>query len=249
MPFHSSVLPYARVSATRPGNRLARLGAALRGHAAALAAGLCAVVAAPAALAHPHMWIDARATLVFDTQGRVAAVRQHWRFDEMFAAYAAQGLPTEKDGSLSAKTLQAMADDWMQALGEPVSHYFTIVEVDGRQQAYGKPREARVTRDAKGLLALSFVLPLATPAAPGGKGVKVDVFDPTYFVAYSFDEPDAIALQAAPAGCKATYRPPRPLDWKTMQELAAIPADADGLPEELLALTKGLTHRIEVACP
>ncbi|SAI67200.1 ABC-type uncharacterized transport system%2C periplasmic component [Bordetella ansorpii] len=221
---------------------------ALRRRLAMLAAGLGAAVAAPAALGHPHMWIDARATLVFDAQGRMAAIRQFWRFDEMFAAYAAQGLPTEKDGTLSAKTMQAMADDWMQALGEPISHFFTTVEVDGHRQVFGKPREARVTRDAKGLLALSFVLPLAKPAAPGGKGVKVDVFDPTYFVAYAFDEPNAVTLQAAPAGCKQTYRPPRPLDWKTMQELAAIPADADGLPEELLAITKGLTHRIEVAC-
>ncbi|WP_260986217.1 DUF1007 family protein [Bordetella genomosp. 13] len=195
------------------------------------------------------MWIDGRASVVFDAQGRMSAVRQQWRFDEMFAAYAAQGLPTEPDGSLSAKTMQAMADDWMQALGAPISHYFTTVEVDGRKQAFGKPRDARVTRDAKGLLTLSFVLPLAKPAAPGAQGVKVDVFDPTYFVAYAFDQPDAVSLQAAPAGCRPSYRPPRPLDWKTMQELAAIPADADGLPEELMAITKGLTHRIEVACP
>jgi hypothetical protein len=33
-----------------------------------------------------------------------------------------------------------------------------------------------------------------------------------------------------------------------MQQLAAIPADPDALPDELFAITKGLTHRIEVRC-
>jgi len=51
------------------------------------------------------------------------------------------------------------------------------------------------------------------------------------------------------AACTADYRKPKELDWKTMQELAAIPADPDALPDELFAITKGLTHRIEVRCP
>lgn len=215
---------------------------------AAVMGGVCMLAAAAPLQAHPHVWIDARATLVFDTQGRLAAVEQQWRFDEMFAAYAAQGMPTGPDGSLTPETMRRMADDWMEALGEPISHYFTTVQVDGRRQAFGKPRDARVTRDAKGLLTLSFVLPLAKPAAPAARGVSIDVYDPTFFVAYAFDEPDAVTLKAAPAGCKPSYRPPKPPDWQTMQQLAAIPADAEGLPEELLAVTKGLTHRIEVAC-
>ncbi|CFO11094.1 Uncharacterised protein [Bordetella pertussis] len=68
-------------------------------------------------------------------------------------------------------------------------------------------------------------------------------------MAYAFDEVGATALRGAPAGCSQAYRPPRPLDWATMQQLAAIPADPEALPEELFAITKGLTHRIEVTCP
>jgi len=197
--------------------------------------------------AHPHMWIDARAVVEFDDAGRIAGVRQVWRFDDMFGAYATQGLSRQAGGGLAPEVLRTMAEDWMKALGEPVSHYFTRVTQGGRTLPFGPPRDAAVSFE-DGRLALAFTLPLAAPA-PASGATAVDIYDPTYFVAYAFDEAGATALRGAPAGCGQAYRPPRPLDWATMQQLAAIPADPEALPEELFAITKGLTHRIEVTCP
>lgn len=214
-----------------------------------MAACSLALGAAPAAQAHPHMWIDARAVLQFDAQGRVEAVRQEWLFDEMFGAYATQGLPRTADGGLAPDTLRGMADQWMRALGEPISHYFTTVTYDGQRQPFGAPREAAVDwSPADSRLRLSFVLPLRQPVAPGAQGISVDIYDPTYFVAYDFGAAGAVALQRAPAACRVAYRPPRMPDAKTLQQLAAIPADPAALPDELLAITKGLTHRLEAAC-
>lgn len=212
---------------------------------------VAALLTAGAANAHPHMWIDARAQIDVDAEQRITAVRQVWRFDEMFGAYATQGLKKGKDGSLPAATLQGMAQDWMKALGEPISHYFTRVTVNGKSAAFAVPRDARVDWNPKTTrLTLSFTLPLAEPVAPGAGGAQVDIYDPTYFVAYAFDEKGAVSLGGPQgAACTADYRKPKELDWKTMQELAAIPADPDALPDELFAITKGLTHRIEVRCP
>lgn len=222
---------------------------ARRGLAALTAA--TAMLAAGAASAHPHMWIDARAAIELDAQHRITAVRQVWLFDEMFGAYATQGLKKGKGGTLPPDTLKTMADDWMKALGEPISHYFTRVTVDGKMAAFAAPRDARVDWNPKTTrLTLSFTLPLAKPVAPGVDGAQVDIYDPTYFVAYAFDEAGAVSLAGADAAaCTAAYRKPKELDWKTMQQLAAIPADPDALPDELFAITKGLTHRIEVQCP
>ncbi len=207
------------------------------------------LAAAPAlAPAHPHMWIDARAEVAFDAEGRVAAVRQQWQFDEMFGAYAMQGLAREADGGLAAETRERMARDWMAALGEPVSHYFTRLTHGGRTLAFGAPQDADVQWDGE-RLRLSFTLPLAEPVAPGAEGIAIDIFDPTYFVAYAFDAPQAWTLKDAPAACRQHYRAPQALDWKTMQQLAAIPADIDTLPDELFAITKGLTHRNLLRCP
>ncbi|MCD0505822.1 DUF1007 family protein [Bordetella petrii] len=196
------------------------------------------------------MWIDARARIVFDAQQRVTAIEQDWKFDEMFGTYTTQGLARNADGSLSDDILKGMARDWMSALGEPISHYFTRAAVDEQTLSFGEPRNAKVSWNAQDQrLTLSFTLPLAQPVAPGQQGLRFDIYDPTYFVAYDFSAPGAVAVSGAPAECAPRYQPPRELDWKTMQQLAAIPADPDALPEELFAITKGLTHRIEVACP
>ncbi|AZY47824.1 DUF1007 family protein [Bordetella avium] len=211
-------------------------------------AALTLVILPISALAHPHMWVDAQAEVMFDDQGRVAALRQVWLFDEMFGAYATQGLPRAADGGLAEDTRKTMAIDWMKALGEPISHYFTRVTREGATLAFGAPRDAQVQWDGQ-RLSLAFTLPLAQPVAPGPQGLAIDVFDPTYFVAYAFDAPKAWRLSNAPANCRQTYRPPQPLDWKTMQQLAAIPSNVDTLPDELFAITKGLTHRNELRCP
>jgi len=224
--------------------------AGLTARAAACAAAWLACLAAPPAAAHPHMWIDAQAELVFDHAGRLAAVRQTWRFDEMFSAYGLQGVARTPDGGYAADTLQAMADDWMQALGEPESHYFTRVTLGGRTMDFADPRQARVAWDQDSQrLSLAFELPLAKPAPLAGTAAQVDILDPTYFVAYEFAGAAAVTMAGAPEGCRRTYRPPRPMDSETMQQLAAIPADVAQPPEDLFAITKGLSHRIEASCP
>ncbi|ALM87168.1 DUF1007 family protein [Bordetella sp. N] len=215
--------------------------------AVAFCAAAAALVAAPAS-AHPHMWIDGQAQLVFDDQGRLAALRERWKFDEMFVAYTTQGL-ADKKGQLATSTLNRMAREWMSALGEPISHYFTRVAANGKVLPYGTPRDAKVEWDAKSkAMTLVFTLPLQQPVAPGAAGVDVDIIDPTYFVAYDFSAPGAISMDRAPANCRADYRAPKPLDAALVQQLAAIPADQPDLPEELFAITKGLTHRVRVTC-
>jgi len=206
--------------------------------------------AAEQAAAHPHMWIDARAWLVFDGDGRLAALRQAWRFDEMSSAYSLQGLPRSADGGYAPKALQSMADDWVAALGEPQSHYFTWLRYRGRSLEFGTPAHASVQWDKTAArVTLVFELPLQTPVAPAGAEMQMEVFDPTYFVAYAFDAPGAIELDGAPRACRSDYRPPQPLDPATALRLAAIPADAEIPPGELSALTQKLSHRIGVRCP
>lgn len=200
--------------------------------------------------AHPHMWIDAKAAFVFDEDGRLTAIEQQWLFDEMFSPYAMQGVEKGKDGEYTAATLDGMAKDWLVALGEPISHYFTRVMVGELAKKYNAPRNGKVVWHAESKrLALHFTLPLSVPVEPTGQPVRVDIYDPTYFVAYSF-ESSGLTLKNAPAACLRRYTPPRELDYKTMQQLAAIPPDPDpaALPEELFAVTRGLTHRIDITC-
>jgi ABC-type uncharacterized transport system substrate-binding protein len=70
------------------------------------ALGAFALMFATAANAHPHVWVTLKSDLVFAPDGKIAAVRHAWTFDEMFSVFATQGLDKDGDGKLSREELQ-----------------------------------------------------------------------------------------------------------------------------------------------
>src|ERR1700744_2770229 len=58
----------------------------------ALVGALLLCLASGAALAHPHVWITVRTQIVFSPDGKVASLVHDWVFDEMYSAFATQGL-------------------------------------------------------------------------------------------------------------------------------------------------------------
>jgi nickel/cobalt exporter len=211
----------------------------------ALAIALFAV--AGAASAHPHVFVEARSEIVFDDAGRIAAVRQVWRFDEGFSAFASQGLDADRDGVLSQGELAPLAQVNIESLKE--YHYFTFVDVAGKQVGIADPKEYWLTHD-DGRLTLFFTVPLAEPIATDGRTVRVDVYDPEYYVAIDLvpDKPFALA-GAVPAACKLTVKLPEDLDPQTATMLAVIPPDTRNLPENLRSVTQALANSALIDCP
>jgi ABC-type uncharacterized transport system substrate-binding protein len=55
-------------------------------------------------------------------------------------------------------------------------------------------------------LTLHFVLPLKAPVTP--KQLALEVFDPSYFIDFKFDDKDPIKLVGAPSACKMQFQRP-----------------------------------------
>ncbi|MBN9009281.1 MAG: DUF1007 family protein, partial [Rhizobiales bacterium] len=149
--------------------------------AAALA--LAALVAANgAALAHPHVFVDAHAELVFDKDGRMDAVRNIWQFDEAFTQFAIQGLDANGDGKLSDEELKPLADVNVKSLKE--FKFFTYLTANGKEAEFLPPKEYWLEFHNQ-RLTLFFTLPMKAPMAPGARA-RLEIFDPEYFVAFTF---------------------------------------------------------------
>ena len=81
-----------------------------------------------------------------------------------------------------------------------------------------------------------------------GQKATLEVFDPEYFVAFTFPKDTAVTLVDAPASCHAEYHPTRELDAATMAKLSAIPMEQHDLPPELADAAVGLANLISLAC-
>lgn len=205
----------------------------------------------PVAQAHPHIYIEGGLELVFNRQGQVTNVRQSWLFDELFSTYALQGMPRDQAGQVASAELDKITGEWMTALSEPESHFFTKITLAGQPLKLGAPLNARSSWDPKASqLVLSFDLPVEPPVTIDAKGLEVDIQDPGYFVAFNYKGGvKAIKGVDSPAQCKFGYMPPRPLDPKTERLLWSIPPTQKELPENLREAVRQLSHQFTVKCP
>ena len=153
---------------------------------------------ATAADAHPHVWLTFKSEMVYGPNGALAAVRHVWTFDEMFSTFATQGLDKNNDGKLSRDELAELAEVNVTSLKE--FDYFTIAKAAGKPVAFDPPIDYWL-EFADNQLTLHFTLPVKAGAASPGE-VALDIYDPTYFVAFNFAENEPAKLVSAPAACK-----------------------------------------------
>lgn len=213
-------------------NRLGRLS---------LLAALAGLWTLPA-FAHPHVWVTARAELVYEADGKVAGVRHAWTFDKAYSAYVTQGLDKNGDGTFSPEELQDLAKENTESLVD--FDYFTVLKANGRKQDFDPPRDYRMSYENEGVT-LSYFLPLKAPAA--ARTMAMEIYDPTFFVAFTLAEgDDAVKLAGAPEGCATNVTRAKAVEAARQQNLS------EAFFEALTASSSfgaQYANRAIVACP
>jgi len=196
-----------------------------------------------AALAHPHVWVTVKSTVVYGPDGSAIGIRHAWAFDDMYSTFATQGLEQMKKGEFSREELQPLAQVNVESLKE--YDFFTYAKADGKKATFIEPVEYHLEFDSKEtILTLHFLLPFKTPVK--AKSLNLEVFDPSYFVDFSFVAKDPVALSAAPSGCAFNIAKPQELTADMARRLAEIPPDGK-IPEN--SYGAAFANKIVVRCP
>ena len=155
------------------------------------------------ALAHPHVFVTMKSEVVYGADGTVTAVRHAWAFDDMFSTYALQGIESKVKGAYTREELAPLAEVNVTSLKE--YDYFTQAQGDGNKVEFGGATDYWLEfKDS--VLTLHFTLPVKTPVK--AKAVNVEIYDPSYFIDFSFRDKDPVTLVGTPGECKLNVSKP-----------------------------------------
>ncbi|MBI3703879.1 MAG: DUF1007 family protein [Rhizobiales bacterium] len=191
--------------------------------------------------AHPHVWVTMKSELVYAEDGTVTGVRHHWAFDDMFSAFATQGLESKEKGKFTREELSELAKVNVESLKE--YGYFTYAIADGKKAPLTDPQPDYWLDYNDSVLTLNFTLPFKTPVK--AKELTIDIYDPTIFVDFSFDKKSPVQLVGAPQ-CKLDVQLPREMTFAEGKALAQIPADQSNTT---MAWGAQFANKILVKCP
>ncbi len=166
------------------------------------------LAAQTSASAHPHVWITVKSQIAFNHDGKVSAVVHDWVFDEMYSAFATQGLASP--GALVKRAQFApLARENAGSLAD--IGYFTTLRIGGKSVDFGSVTDYWMEERPDHLVQFHVTLPLKTPTPPS-KLFTLRVADPEYFIDFEFDDKDPVKLLSPPPGCSVSVAKPKPLE-------------------------------------
>jgi ABC-type uncharacterized transport system substrate-binding protein len=202
------------------------------------------LIASGGACAHPHVWVTVHSELVYAPDGSITGVHHAWTFDDMFSAFATQGIESKKKGEFTREELAPIAEVNVTSLKE--YDFFTYAKANGKQLEFNDPPAGYYLEfDPKDtVLTLHFTLPLKKPVK--AKQLTVEVYDREFFIDFSFAEKNPARLVGAPAPCKLSVLNPDQMDASLAQQLAQLGANQR---DSTLTIGSEYANKIVVKCP
>lgn len=192
--------------------------------------------------AHPHVWVTMHTELVYAPDGSITGVRHDWTFDDMFSAFALQGLDAKEKGKYTREELAPLAKANVESLNE--YDYFTYVTADGKKAPLTDPAPGYWLDYDNQVLTLHFLLPFKTPVK--AKLLKIEVYDPTIFVDFTWAKDKPPRVVNFPGGCKLDVVLPREMTYAEGKALSEIPADQ---PNTTMVWGAQFANKILMNCP
>ncbi len=127
------------------------------------------LIAAGAASAHPHVWVTMKSAVVYGPDGSITGVRHAWTFDDMYSAFAVQGLESKKKGEFTTEELKPLAQVNVESLKE--YDFFTYAKANGKNVAFAEPVDYSLEFNPQGYGA-DAALRVAAESAGEGEGAR-----------------------------------------------------------------------------
>ena len=206
-----------------------------------------ALSAAPAA-AHPHIFIDTALEVIFDAEGRATAVRVVWVYDDFYSLVMLQdrGLDADGDAALTPEEetkLSGFDMDWDADFAGDLY----VLDKATDPVALGRPHDwsARVEQ---GRIVSTHVRDIATPVAVTDPPLVLQVYDPTYYTAYTILGTPLLSGAGAAACTVQVYAPDMTAAQEQLQAVLQEYAADQSLEQDFPAVGAEFAEEARVTC-
>lgn len=167
---------------------------------------LLALLFAVPALAHPHVFAEARLDVNVDDAGNVSSLHHVWRFDDLFSSTVLVEFDKNQDLALDQAELEEVASVVHGSLAD--FNYFQLVTRDGKDVPMQAP-DRFVADFVDNQLIILFESAPEAPLPLSGE-IHFGVYDPTFYTAIDFVEDSYMTVNNLPAGCTRSVIRPDP---------------------------------------
>ncbi len=144
---------------------------------------------------------------VFNAKGQITAIKEHWRFDKMYTAFALQDFDPNRNGKLDKDELMELAKENLKGLKD--FNYFTELEMDNGKRLTTGELSAMDSYLENEQIAIDFTLPLTEPLDMSVHKLTYRIYDPTYYIDMGHYEKEPVHFEGpAPKNC--TFEVARP---------------------------------------
>lgn len=191
------------------------------------------LASAPAAFAHPHIFVDVGLEGIVDADGQLTQVKVTWAYDALFSLLVTEdkGMDTDGDAVLTPAEEAQLAG--FDAQWVPGFNGDLVAELNGRVMDLSGPLQATAVM-REGRIVTTHVRDVAGTPSIAGKVLTFAPFDPSYYTAY--DVTGRVEMTGI-TGCDIGKEEPN-LDNEMLnlqRELAQLGQDQDtfemGFPE------------------
>ncbi|WP_137131484.1 DUF1007 family protein [Rhizobium sp. FY34] len=195
------------------------------------------------ALAHPHIFVEARMEVLSADDGTISELRNVWRFDEMFSSSVLLDFDKNTDLKLDDKELAELGEVMRTSLED--FHYFTTITQNGKNIPIAKPDVIHVSYQDQQVLVFFAVKPTQPVHLKGT--MTFGIYDPSLYTAVDFpSDGDLVPEGKAFAACKHKVVRPDP-DEVIAQNKNSL-TDAFFNDPTGTDMTKLFATRLEVTC-
>ncbi len=195
------------------------------------------------ALAHPHIFAEARLEVVAGNDGNLGELHNVWRFDEVFSSSVLLDFDKNTNLKLDENELAELGEVMRKSLAD--YHYFTTITMNGANVGVQQPDVIHVSLEGSQILVIFAVKP-EKPVPLKGK-LAFGIYDPSMYTSIDFPtDGDLVAQGTGFSHCQ--HKVVRPDPDEVLSQNSASLTDAFFSDPTGTDMSKLFATRLEVTC-